>query len=254
MTLLLGMVYVYPHPHDPTKFLYVGQQTSVKTNRDRDHRSGRSHFGRRFKKRFPGVELPQPMNEYFEYAAPLELNEWETILMFKYKTWHGYEGGMNITIPGASDYKNIGTLSGKMVKSPEWRVIHAAAMDKLSQNPEWQANNAAAAKKRSQNPEWRAIHAVAMDKRSQNLEWKANNAAAAKKRSQNPEWQANTAAGAKKRSQNPGWRANTAAAMKKLHQNPEWRAKKATGIKRYLHTRWHANRNLVKPNCMFCAI
>ncbi len=101
-------LYRYPHPTLPDVWLYVGQGP----NRDQKHRSGMSSFGRRFKKRFPNVELPQPVRWEMEVSNALEKNEEETIAMFQYHTWWGYEGGMNLTLPGSADYKNMGTIGG----------------------------------------------------------------------------------------------------------------------------------------------
>jgi hypothetical protein len=108
MTTMIGTLYRYPHPLDPARFIYVGQGP----NRDRDHRSGKQYFGRRFQKKFPGLELPQPIKEQIEVADHLELNELETIWMFRFHTWHGYPDGMNLTLPGADDYKRIARLGG----------------------------------------------------------------------------------------------------------------------------------------------
>jgi hypothetical protein len=104
-----GHLYRYPHPHDATKFIYSGQGSK----RDGDHRSGRSSFGRRFKREFPGTELPQPIRETVEVKDQLELNELETISMFRYHTWYGYDGGMNLTLPGSSDYKSLGVVGNR---------------------------------------------------------------------------------------------------------------------------------------------
>ena len=104
---MIGYIYRYPHPTEVGKFLYVGQGKK----RDKDHRSGRSSFGRRFKRDFPGVELPQPIREVVEVENQLELNELETIWMFQYHTWRDYESGMNITLPGSQDYKNASKLA-----------------------------------------------------------------------------------------------------------------------------------------------
>ena len=103
---MIGTLYRYPHPCDPTKFLYCGQGPK----RDAKHRSGKTPFGRRFKKMFPDVELPQPIREQVEVADQLELNELETIWMFRFHTWRGYPDGMNITLPGSIDYKVAGKL------------------------------------------------------------------------------------------------------------------------------------------------
>jgi hypothetical protein len=115
---LIGHLYRYPHPHDSTQFVYVGQGMK----RDVYHRKGNDGFGRRFKKRFPGVELPRPIREEIEVRNQLELNEIETIWMFQYHTWRGYEGGMNLTFPGSDDYKNLGRLSFELrtgIHAPE---------------------------------------------------------------------------------------------------------------------------------------
>jgi hypothetical protein len=56
---MIGTLYRYQHPHDSARFVYVGQGG----NRDRQHRSGKSSFGRRFKKQFPDAVLPQPIKE-----------------------------------------------------------------------------------------------------------------------------------------------------------------------------------------------
>ena len=101
-------LYRYPHPTLPDVWLYVGQGP----NRDQKHRSGMSSFGRRFKKRFPNVELPHPVRWEMEVSNALEKNEEETIAMFQYHTWWGYEGGMNVTLPGSADYENMGTIGG----------------------------------------------------------------------------------------------------------------------------------------------
>jgi hypothetical protein len=108
--VLLGHLYRYPHPYDSSKFIYCGQGS----RRDSRHRSGKSSFGRRFKKQFPGVELPQPIREEIEVWDQFELNELETIWMFRFHTWRGYQGGMNVTLPGSDDYKSMGSLSGRM--------------------------------------------------------------------------------------------------------------------------------------------
>lgn len=103
---MIGTLYRYPHPQDPTRFVYVGQGPK----RDWSHRSGKSSFGRRFKKLFPGVELSQPIREQIEISSQLELNEEETIWMFRYHTWCEYPDGMNLLFPGSLDYKNMGKI------------------------------------------------------------------------------------------------------------------------------------------------
>lgn len=114
---MIGHLYRYPHPFDPTKFIYVGQGAK----RDGRHRSGETSFGRRFKHYFPNVDLPQPIRKEIEILDKFELNELETIWMFRYHTWHGYEGGMNLMMPGSQDYRNSGSLSLKsqISKNPD---------------------------------------------------------------------------------------------------------------------------------------
>ena len=105
---MIGTLYRYPHPYDPDKFIYVGQGPK----RDSSHRSGRSSFGRRFKRDFPGVELLQPIRERVEVSTQSELNEEETIWIFRYHTWRGYVDGMNLVLPGPQDYKKAGEIGG----------------------------------------------------------------------------------------------------------------------------------------------
>jgi hypothetical protein len=99
---LIVTLYRYQDPTDLSKTLYVGQGAK----RDRVHRAERSSFGRRFRRRFPGQKLPQPIRWTVEVANQLELNELETIAMFQYRSWHGY-GGMNLGLPGSTDYPTL---------------------------------------------------------------------------------------------------------------------------------------------------
>jgi hypothetical protein len=109
---MIGTLYRYPHPYDSTRFIYVGQGAK----RDKNHRSGKIEFGRRFKEKFPGVELPQPILEQIEVLDQAELNDLETIWMFRYHTWRGYPDGMNLTLPRLDDYKVWGQLGGLATK------------------------------------------------------------------------------------------------------------------------------------------
>src|SRR6202030_2967867 len=122
---MIGHLYRYPHPHDPTRFIYVGQGG----NRDWSHRSGKSSFGRRFRRDFPGTELPQPIREDVEVESYIELNELETIWMFRYHTWRGYSGGLNLRFPGAKDYKELARMGG-LVVSPKQRQVCAKLLEK----------------------------------------------------------------------------------------------------------------------------
>jgi hypothetical protein len=102
---MIGTLYRYPHPHDPTRFIYVGQGP----NRDKSHRLGSTSFGRRFKEIFPDDILPEPIKEKVEVFDQFDLNDLETIWMFRFHTWKGYPDGMNLTFPGFIDYKEIGS-------------------------------------------------------------------------------------------------------------------------------------------------
>jgi hypothetical protein len=104
---MIGTLCRYPHPHDSTKFIYVGQGPK----RDKDHRNGRTSFGRRFKKIFPNEELPKPIMEQIEVDDQIGLNGEETIWMFRFHTWRGYGNGMNITLPGLQDYRAFSRLA-----------------------------------------------------------------------------------------------------------------------------------------------
>src|ERR1700684_3356673 len=125
-------LYRYPHPHDQAKFIYVGQvwDASRIDKRDKTHRSGKEGFGRRFKSRFPGIELTQPVYEFVEVENQLELNELETIWMFRFHTWRrGYSEGENLTLPGSTDYQMLSSLGGSFggpvsVRSGRLAALH----------------------------------------------------------------------------------------------------------------------------------
>jgi hypothetical protein len=103
-------LYSYPHPFDPCKWLYVGQGV----NRDSRHRSGKTSFGRRFKALFPDIRLPGPVRWAEPADNHLDANLAETVAMFRYHAWHGYPGGMNLTLPGSQDYTDMGHIGGKV--------------------------------------------------------------------------------------------------------------------------------------------
>jgi hypothetical protein len=100
---MIGTLYRYPHPHDPTRFIYVGQGP----NRDKRHRLGNKGFGHRFKNKYPNDVLPEPIKEQIKVSCQLELNEEEIIWMFRFHTWRGYPDGQNLTLPGSQDYKKF---------------------------------------------------------------------------------------------------------------------------------------------------
>lgn len=86
--------------------------------------------------------MPPPIHETIEVISQLELNEIETIWMFRYHTWRGYPGGMNLEFPGAQNYKIGGLVGGhiggritgrKMVDSGELDRIRQLAQTKEAQ-------------------------------------------------------------------------------------------------------------------------
>ncbi len=154
---MIGHLYRYPHPFLSGVWIYCGQGE----NRDKRHLSGRSSFGRRFRQRFPGVELPQPILEAVEVQSQLELNEKETDWMRRYHTWRDYEDGMNLTLPGSDDYKD---MSGVSWLDPERRPKQKALLTRLNRDPKFIANNLARLERQNQDPKFRARQSSAMTK------------------------------------------------------------------------------------------
>jgi hypothetical protein len=103
-------LYRYPHPFIRDKWLYVGQGTK----RDKDHRSGRSSFGFRFRKLFPNIPLPSPVKWQEAVENQFDANRAETVAMFHYHTWRGYIGGMNLSLPGSRDYEKMAQYNGHL--------------------------------------------------------------------------------------------------------------------------------------------
>jgi hypothetical protein len=125
---VIGTLYRYPHPHDANKFIYCGQGA----NRDKDHRCGKSSFGRRFKRDFPKVELPQPIREQVEVVDQEHLNSMETAWMVLYNTLRSF-GGMNLLLPGSADYEVLGKVGGSI--TAELRVgIHGLIKEQRAKN------------------------------------------------------------------------------------------------------------------------
>jgi hypothetical protein len=114
---VLGHLYRYPHPLDATRFIYCGQGPK----RDKAHRPARSAFGRRFKKKFPDVELPQPIRKEVEVIDGIHLNHLETAWMILYQTLRVLHGGENVLLPGSKDYESLGrivaAIPGHMAKA-----------------------------------------------------------------------------------------------------------------------------------------
>lgn len=104
------VIYRYPHPIKELTWLYTGQ-TSNLYDRDKRHRKAKTPFGRKFVALFPNVVLPQPESIEVDVASHVEANEEETIAIFRNHTWRG-QGGMNVTLPGSTDYQYITKLAG----------------------------------------------------------------------------------------------------------------------------------------------
>jgi hypothetical protein len=75
---------------------------------------GKSSFGRRFKRLFPDTPFPQPVRWEEPANNHLDANLAETVAMFKYHTWYGYPGGMNLTLPGSTDYRDISLIANRV--------------------------------------------------------------------------------------------------------------------------------------------
>lgn len=112
-------MYRYPHPTVLNNWLYVGQGVS----RDTRHRSGKTPFGKRYLKEFPGITLPLPVRWVEPAFNQAEANLAETVAMFKFHTWHGYLGGMNFVLPGSQDYRKMGNLQPREVRVKSGRRL-----------------------------------------------------------------------------------------------------------------------------------
>ena len=154
---MLGHLYIYPHPFVSGQWLYVGQGAK----RDLDHRHAHSGFGRRFRKTFPGVELPRPVRWIVEVMNRFDLNDEETIAMFRYKTWRGYAGGMNITLPGSTDYINMGRIA---VQRGEMDRIRNLPQTKAAQHEVGRVNGAIQGRKMVQSGQLAYIRTLPQSK------------------------------------------------------------------------------------------
>lgn len=216
---MIGHLYRYPHPVDSTRFIYVGQGK----NRDVAHRAARTSFGRRFKRGFPGAGLPQPIKETVEVQNQLELNELETIWMFQYHTWCGYEGGMNLTFPNSANYSNMsamGNLPGARVKAGKisgQKHVESGHIIKLG--------NIYGPIRGKQNSESGQIKALGLAFGSIN----------GRKAAENGQLAAARKIGCRVKSENKrkSCIANFALAS---------------------HTRWHVHRNVISPTCSLCQV
>lgn len=115
-------IYKYPHPKIADVWIYTGQTNDL-IRRDKEHRYGKSNFGRRFKRVFPGTSLPKSVAIEVETENQTQANEEETIAIFVNHTWYSY-GGFNYTLPGTLDYSAIASVGGqKSVESGHLQSI-----------------------------------------------------------------------------------------------------------------------------------
>ena len=216
---MIGYLYRYPHPTEVGKFIYVGQGK----NRDQAHRAGRTSFGRRFKRDFPKDLLPKPTKEIVEIESQLELNELETIWMFQYHTWCGYPGGMNLTFPNSADYSNmnaLGNLPGARAKAGK-----ISGQKNVESGHIIMLGNIYGPIRGKQNADSGQIQFLGLTYGSING----------------------------KRAAESG----QLAAARKIGCKVKSEAKRKSSIENFAlasHVRWHANRNIVNPVCIFCQV
>lgn len=224
---MIGTLYRYPHPHDPTRFIYVGQGPA----RDRVHRSGRSSFGRRFKEVFPGEILPQPIREQVEVFSQIELNEEETIHIFKFHTWKGYTDGMNLTFPGLQDYKEIGSYQSREAKVLANRSLPREARVLGGKR----------------------VHELYPESRRE-IGYKTGNILLETKRG----IFGMTKEAKLKASSNGGKIGGRVTAqrghLERIKTEESLKKGQRMGGDKSRHIRWHRNRGIVKPDCCFCIV
>jgi hypothetical protein len=236
---MIGHLYRYPHPNDPARFLYVGQGRK----RDRNHRSGKSSFGRRFKRDFPNVDLSQPIREEFEVGDHIELNELETIWMFRYHTWYGYDGGMNYSLPGSSDYGNFSTAHREHLRE---------RMKRQRKDPVFEAKLKAS----YSEPDVRAKRSKVVKQRMLDPDYKARLVARIRIEAEKPENKRKVAEACRIRNitmnKTPEHAERGRRAMDKLREKPEFLMWVESHAPKLTHIRWHVNRGIIKSDCRFC--
>lgn len=247
---MIGHLYRYPHPLDSTRFIYVGQGAK----RDQAHRSGKSSFGRRFKEKFLGVELPQPIREEFEVQNWIELNELETIWMFRYHTWRGYQDGMNLQIPGAEDYRSISKFGGQS-------AVESGQLEKARNYPNrkerWaeilQSTDVKESRKRNGLKQGRInVESGHWDKISKlsdriSAAKKAGAIAVATGQILRIQTKEGSLKGALNQKTEDKVRGGVTQGNRNVESGHLEKARKTA-----LHIRWHVKRNLISPTCCFC--
>jgi hypothetical protein len=244
---MIGHLYRYPHPHDPTRFIYVGQGAK----RDLVHRRGESSFGRRFKKKFPGIVLPQPIREQINVLGQVELNEEETIRMFQYRTWHGYLDGMNIGLPGIIDYIELGKVGGRVSGRQNVENGHLDKIRTLPQTKAAHARNAALLGRRAvESGLIKRLPALS-------AEWSKNNPVEHKKisslgGSKSRDLKSGVHSFSSEQHVNNGKKAGAIALVTGQIQELARKNVESGRLLECLHIRWHVKRNIVLASCSFC--
>jgi len=231
---MIGHLYRYPHPSKDGVWIYVGQGPK----RDAEHRRGASSFGRRFRKLFPGISLPQPIREQITITNQYELNEEEIIRMFQYRTWCGYSDGMNRSLRYAQDFAVIGEIHREAVR---------AAMNAMG----FEARSLAA--KRGSQTKGPAVRSLAMKKAHKTMGPEGQSLASKKgRRTIGPE---RLSAIAKKIAAAIGpERRSEIAKKRQMTKSPEIRRAWArAGARMANHLRHHIKRGVVSPGCDLCA-
>jgi hypothetical protein len=244
---MIGHLYRYPHPQDPTRFIYVGQGAK----RDPIHRRGISSFGRRFKRLFPNVELPQPIREQIEVQNQADLNEEETIRMFLYHTWHGYPDGMNIGLPGIVDYSVLGRAGGPVSGRMNVESGHMGKLGSLPQSRAARIKNGLLLGSRAVN----SGHIKILPALS--AEWTKNNPEEARRNASVGgticrDLKVGVHALSSEERINNGKKAGAIALASGQIQELARRNVESGRLMECLHIRWHVKRGLVSSSCKFC--
>lgn len=161
--------------------------------------------------------MPQPVREEVEVADQLELNELETIWMFRFHTWRGYAGGMNLTFPGSKDYKNVGLLGAAIGGSIGGPIVRDKKL---------------------------GIHSLYFDHSNAGRK-------GGLKVVESGHLQSISSAGGKVSGALVGKRNAETGRMKEVQKAGLGKGGKIGGPKG-MHTRWHTRRNISSPFCVFC--